>query len=166
MRGGFCTHGETYHREDEVLWWAKGGTLHGESVERIAFLKNILYRLPGEWKALDHAELDPNQEQEEEIPDPDNPFLQMLATFPEEDRETFEITTCPLKIKGDGYFLEYFGGMRPCYKNLILKKDRKYKIEIIDIWNMTMELYQENASGMVHMELPGREGMAVLVTEY
>ncbi|MEH7098174.1 DUF5060 domain-containing protein, partial [Neobacillus vireti] len=25
--GGYCTHGETFHRDDEVLWWAKGGEL-------------------------------------------------------------------------------------------------------------------------------------------
>ncbi len=165
MRGGFCTHGETFHSEDEVLWWSKGGVLHGESAARIAFMKEILYGLPGEWRALDHAELDPNRESGEEIPDPNNPFLQMLATFPEEDRETFEITTCPMEIKGPGYFLEYFGGRRPCYKNLPLRSDRNYKIEVIDIWDMTVTVYQEGVSGNVHVELPGKEGMAVLVTE-
>lgn len=25
--GGYCTHGETYYRDDRVLWWGKGGNL-------------------------------------------------------------------------------------------------------------------------------------------
>ena len=40
-RGAYCTHGETYDRDDEVLWWAKGGRLHGTSPARIAFLRAI-----------------------------------------------------------------------------------------------------------------------------
>ena len=31
MQGGYCTHGETYLNEEEVLWWSKGGKLVGES---------------------------------------------------------------------------------------------------------------------------------------
>lgn len=164
-RGGFCTHGETFDREDEVLWWAKGGVLHGESAERIAFLKQILECLPGPWEAINHAELDPNQETGEEVEDENNPFLQMLYRFPEADREAFEINTCPMKIKGNRYFMEYFGGIRPCYKDFVLRADKTFKIEIIDIWNMTKELYTENATGHIKVKLPGKEGIAVLVTE-
>ncbi|MDR1062115.1 MAG: DUF4038 domain-containing protein, partial [Clostridiales bacterium] len=39
--GGFITHGETFYREDEVLWWAKGGRLYGESPARFAFLREL-----------------------------------------------------------------------------------------------------------------------------
>ena len=46
-RGGFPTHGETFHREDEVLWWSKGGKLYGQSEPRMAYLKKLLYELPG-----------------------------------------------------------------------------------------------------------------------
>ena len=165
MRGGYCTHGETFDREDEVLWWSKGGKLHGESAERIAFLKELLYGLPTSWTALDHAELDPNKEHEDEEEDADNPFLKMLSTFPQEDRETFEITTCPMKIKGEKYFLEYFGGIRPCYKDFVLRTDRDYRIEVIDIWNMTRNVYKEHVSGMTRISLPAKKGIAVLVTE-
>jgi len=41
-RGGFVGHGETYVHPGDVLWWAKGGKLYGESPERIAFLKEVL----------------------------------------------------------------------------------------------------------------------------
>lgn len=59
LRGGYVGHGETYYRDDEVLWWAKGGELHGESSERIRFLAQViadsptgvLEPLPSEWDA-------------------------------------------------------------------------------------------------------------------
>jgi hypothetical protein len=46
MAGGYATHGETYYREDDVLFWAKGGELHGESPARIAFLRSIIENSP------------------------------------------------------------------------------------------------------------------------
>ena len=48
VNGGSVTHGETYYNDTETLWWAKGGTLVGESVARIAFLKRILEEGPEE----------------------------------------------------------------------------------------------------------------------
>jgi hypothetical protein len=47
LRGGYVGHGETYLDPDEVLWWAKGGELHGTSPERIGFLARITTEAPG-----------------------------------------------------------------------------------------------------------------------
>jgi hypothetical protein len=44
--GGYVGHGETYRRPDDVLWWAKGGALHGASPPRLAFLRELLERAP------------------------------------------------------------------------------------------------------------------------
>ena len=41
-RGGYVGHGETYLHPEAILWWAKGGVLHGESAPRLAFLRQIL----------------------------------------------------------------------------------------------------------------------------
>ena len=41
-RGGYIGHGETYEHPEDILWWAKGGILHGESAPRLAFLRRIL----------------------------------------------------------------------------------------------------------------------------
>ncbi|TVQ22932.1 MAG: DUF5060 domain-containing protein [Spirochaetaceae bacterium] len=47
VRGGFPTgHGETYLNPDDVLWWAKGGILRGESPARFAFLRKIMEEAP------------------------------------------------------------------------------------------------------------------------
>jgi hypothetical protein len=45
-RGGYVGHGETYSHAEDILWWAKGGALHGESVPRIAFLRRVLEDSP------------------------------------------------------------------------------------------------------------------------
>ena len=47
IRGGYVGHGETYVDPQDVLWWAKGGTLHGSSSQRIGFLRRILEEGPG-----------------------------------------------------------------------------------------------------------------------
>lgn len=66
VRGGYVGHGETYYppalppgaaptagTDDEVLWWAKGGVLHGSSPTRIAFLERLLAEAPdGVWDPL------------------------------------------------------------------------------------------------------------------
>jgi hypothetical protein len=46
VRGGYVGHGETYINPEEILWWSKGGILHGESPDRIRFLKKILEEGP------------------------------------------------------------------------------------------------------------------------
>ena len=40
--GGYVGHGETYLDPNDVLWWSKGGALHGESYKRIAFLRTLV----------------------------------------------------------------------------------------------------------------------------
>src|SRR3954449_6545548 len=40
--GTYVGHGETYLDPADVLWWSKGGVLHGQSPERIAFLRRLL----------------------------------------------------------------------------------------------------------------------------
>lgn len=48
IAGCYVTHGECYLADDDVLWWAKGGVLKGESPARIAFLKQVLEHAPPE----------------------------------------------------------------------------------------------------------------------
>ena len=48
-RGGYVGHGETYLHPQDILWWSKGGILHGESPQRIAFLRKVIEEMPGAW---------------------------------------------------------------------------------------------------------------------
>jgi len=42
LAGCYVGHGETYKHPKDILWWAKGGVLHGRSPARIAFMKEIV----------------------------------------------------------------------------------------------------------------------------
>lgn len=52
VRGGYVGHGETYMHPEEILWWSKGGKLHGSSPARIAFLRRIVEEGPPEGFSL------------------------------------------------------------------------------------------------------------------
>jgi len=45
-RGGYPGHAEVLLTDEHVMWWNKGGELRGESVERIAFLKQLMQSGP------------------------------------------------------------------------------------------------------------------------
>jgi hypothetical protein len=42
IEGMYVGHGETYKHPQNIIWWAKGGRLHGNSPARLAFLKQVL----------------------------------------------------------------------------------------------------------------------------
>ncbi|MGA2061114.1 MAG: DUF5605 domain-containing protein [Thermoguttaceae bacterium] len=48
IAGTYVGHGETYLDPHDVLWWSKGGALHGQSPARIEFLKKVLESAPPE----------------------------------------------------------------------------------------------------------------------
>jgi hypothetical protein len=46
LSGCYVGHGETYQHPEDILWWAKGGVLHGESPKRIQWLKELMAQAP------------------------------------------------------------------------------------------------------------------------
>jgi hypothetical protein len=48
VAGTYVGHGETFLSPDDVIWWAKGGVLKGQSPPRLAFLKKVLDDAPPE----------------------------------------------------------------------------------------------------------------------
>jgi len=46
LSGCYVGHGETYNHPEDLLWWAKGGVLRGESPERIAYLRDFMATAP------------------------------------------------------------------------------------------------------------------------
>ncbi|MFH1084972.1 MAG: DUF5605 domain-containing protein, partial [Chloroflexota bacterium] len=46
VRGGYVGHGETYVHPEDILWWSKGGVLHGQSPARIAFMRKLVEEGP------------------------------------------------------------------------------------------------------------------------
>lgn len=131
-RGGYGGHGETYVGED--LWWSHGGELHGESPARIAFMKSVLEDAPA-------GGLKPRAMAWDE-----------LCVVPED--EALE--------KATGYHLFYYGINRPAFRWYHIDDANRYRVEIIDTWNMTIE-EAGVFRGRFRVELPGREYMAVRV---
>lgn len=48
IAGTYPGHGECYLHPHDILWWSKGGSLHGQSPARIAFLRDILASAPAD----------------------------------------------------------------------------------------------------------------------
>ena len=53
IAGTYPGHGECYLHPKDILWWAKGGKLHGTSPARIAFLAEILKDGPNYIETID-----------------------------------------------------------------------------------------------------------------
>jgi hypothetical protein len=135
VRGGYCGHGETYVKDDNKLWWSHGNVLYGESPKRLAFLHQILSEVPG-------LGLEP-------------------ANLPRWDDNA--ATAADLKYQGK-YYLLYTGYNRPSFREFFFEPDKKYKVEVIDTWNMTIE-DRGIHSGKFYIELPSRPYMAFRVRE-
>ncbi len=48
VAGTYVGHGETYLHPRDILWWSKGGVLHGQSPARLAFLRRVLEESPAQ----------------------------------------------------------------------------------------------------------------------
>lgn len=61
----------------------------------------------------------------------------------------------------DEYYLFYYGFNQPRYRHFNMKPGIRYKAEVIDTWNMTIEEQEGTYEGSFRVELPGRSYMAV-----
>ncbi len=170
--GGYATHGETYMERmdpDQVLWWSKGGRLKGESPARIAFLRNLLEELPGDMVWSEPEGLPKSREELQTLIDAgtpgisDNPVMRCMAKMTEAEfehmRQFFRQAT--LHCGTDAY-LTYLGDACTIYHLLNLPEDKSYRVEVIDVWEMTRTTVQRGASGRAEVTLPGKPGIAVL----
>lgn len=62
------------------------------------------------------------------------------------------------------YYMYYFGFNRPMFRIFHLRAGVRYKVEIIDTWNMTIAEVAGTFEGKFRVELPGRQYMAVRLT--
>lgn len=161
-RGGYCSHGETFHRDDEILWWAKGGKLYGKSSERIEFLKSIIYELPSDGKPKYREYfIDPNTkklDKEEKYG-----FKDIVASLPVYQQKELVFTE-PMILQGENFILRYMGKTAQAFVDMTTPNKDSYKIEIIDSWEMTREIVKTGVKGKIRLPLPEKEGIAVLFT--
>ena len=62
------------------------------------------------------------------------------------------------------YEIVYFGFNRPRFRKVVLPADGRFAVDVLDTWAMTVERVADSASGMLRVELPGRQYMAVRAT--
>ncbi|MBR4459362.1 MAG: DUF5060 domain-containing protein [Clostridia bacterium] len=174
--GAYCTHGETFLAEDEVLWWARGGTLKGESPARIAFLREIAESLPGpltpaEGGFTEQAQLEGEalEKAAQGIPAEMRGFFLSFAEsvrrMDVRDRTAHLGSEHVWEARcGEEAYLTYFD--LQCYgeQTVRLPEDGLYRAELIDPWNMTREVIAEGIRGETRLKLPGRDNLALLIT--
>jgi len=145
IAGTYVGHGETYKSDKEIIWWSKGGTLHGQSAPRLAFLRKILESSPPEG-------LEPIDKWQD-VHTVGKAGEYYLVYFGKEKPTewTFELPRAALSA-----------GM-------------SFRVELIDTWNMTTEpvngvfkiihdaTYRYHAEGLKKVTLPGRPWMALRI---
>lgn len=171
VQGGYCTHGETFYAEDEVLWWARGGRLKGESPERIAFLRKIVEQFPGPIEPYDSNHIMgisnlPAEDREKmtgQIPEQHRHFVEAILRMPQDEAELFGMFEYSyVGHVGEEVYLTFYD-IRTCAKGCMeLPADQKYKLELVDVYDMTIEEVDGVFSGHAVYEMPGKEGMAVI----
>lgn len=167
--GGYCTHGEVFENEEEILWWAKGGTLKGQSPARIAFLRSIIEELPGnpEPKVGQMASIN-YEEVRAKLDDPEvakkvGPLITGIAGMSEPEFDNF--ITRHMEVYGhcgEDAYLRYFSTACNGRGIMELPEEGSYDVEIIDVWKMTREKVLSGVNGKVEVKLPGKPGMAML----
>lgn len=170
ISGAYCTHGETFLDEDnEVIWWAKGGTLRGESPARIAFLRSVFEELGPVEPAVDPyftlllREKEPSAGEMEQVPSDFQPLVRAMFRLPLEERRRYaEYEWLYRGHVGEAAYLTYYDTR--CYTAdvLHLPTDKTYRVEVIDTWEMTKTVIRTGARGETVIHLPGKEGIAVL----
>jgi hypothetical protein len=134
----------------DIIWWAKGGVLKGESPARIAFLKDIIETsdLNGlnpidKWWILNGAGCSGKY---------------YLFYFGEETPTQWKFELPAFMIKSE------------------IEVGSQFKVDVIDTWNMTIspvegvfeitekDRYSHMSGNRPYVELPGRPNMAIRVT--
>jgi hypothetical protein len=145
VAGTYVGHGETYLADDDILWWAKGGILKGQSPARLAFLRDILKTSPPDG-------IDPIDKWQN--PDFGGKKGEYYLVYLGKDKPTEWKFQLPDKEMADGV---------------------KFLVDVLDTWNMTIEpvegvftakrvseYFMEDAAGRT-VKLPGRPSMALRI---
>jgi hypothetical protein len=159
VNGGYVTHGESYRRPGDLIWWAKGGTLGGDSVPRLHFLRKILDRVSA--KGL------------EPIRDT-GPFSVMLAggkdkaslqTLMARRTEKDFVRTHFAGVHEPGKaYLTYFGVSQPGEIPISVPGGETYEAHLIDTWEMTETPLNRQVKRGDALDIPAKPYQALLLT--
>jgi hypothetical protein len=145
IAGTYVGHGETYTHPEDVIWWARGGRLHGKSPARLGFLKQVLETSPAEG-------IDPiDKWQDHRTAGKAGEYYLVYFGKETPSEWLFELPRAGLSA-----------GM-------------SFHVEILDTWNMTVSpvesvfkivedgVYRHHADGMRKIKLPGKPYIALRI---
>ncbi len=177
VSGGYCTHGETFVNydsdspDDEVVFWAKGGAIIGESPARIAYLRSIIEHLPGPVEGIAGSGFAPMLYMSREeleglagiLPPAYARIVRSVGEMGEEER-LYHLTT---ESEYNGHvgelvFIRYFGRDIHSRIQMDLPETHSYTVEVIDTWNMTRSVAASGQSGVCKIRVPEKQWLAVM----
>jgi hypothetical protein len=129
--GCYVGHGETYLHPEDILWWSKGGVLHGESPPRIAFLRQVLEEGPAEG----------------------------LTAVPRGHPDWRKRRG--MAYREGEYYLLYLSVHQPACWTLDLPEDVRFRVDVLDTWEMTVTPVPGVHSGRFEIPLPAKPYVAV-----
>jgi len=161
VNGGYVTHGETYYNNAEELWWAKGGSLRGDSVARIAFLRRVMEAGPaegldpmsntGHYQILMAGGLDLIT------------LPQLMAPPPGEEGWTRVGANFATAGQAHRYYLSYFGTNQPGEVAASVPPSERYRATLIDTWDMTETEIATNVERGQLLHFPAKPYQALLL---
>ena len=173
VQGAYCTHGETYLNDRETIFWSRGGTLKGSSIERIAFLKNTVKEFNSPIEPLEYGlgQYHGYTDDELRLKLSENavntdPFLLTLLKLDSTERDRWLETQYEwAEHCDDSVFIYYFYRQCKGFADIILPDNKKYRIDVVDTWEMTRNTVLDDVSGKVRVSLPAKEYIALIAVE-
>ena len=136
LRGGYCGHSETFMADDNIIWWAHGGELKGESAVRFKFMQDFMADIPGCGLKDGHLRDDRYFQWDDKV------------AVPQDDR-----------YKGE-YYLFYYSIWCPKFRQIWIDDTTWFDIDVVDTYNMTITP-MGRYKGRNEIPLPGNQYMAI-----
>lgn len=171
--GAYCTHGETFLDDNDIVWWAKGGKLKGKSPERIKYLKDIVEAFSSPLKPYKASSFEFMDNLPDEVKEIFTTSV-MGRSFQLASAQADPAEEAVLRVyehdytarsKDQSVILKYLYLSCPGLDRMMLPQGKTYKVEVIDTWNMTRNTVLDKATGSIEIKLPGKPYIAILATE-
>ena len=90
-------------------------------------------------------------------------MIKLIDSVDAETKYLFEMNNVAFTGRYDkDVFVKYYGNQCPVKSTIFLPKEGTYRLLVVDTWAMETKVVSENASGATCLDLPGKEGIALI----